>query len=325
LSVKVLITSLSFGKVVKEPVRFLEAKGYKLLWNEVGRPLTDAELSERVRGVDALIVGSDKVGEKTFSFADKLKIVARYGVGIDNVDVKKATQKKIIVTNTPAANFDAVADLTFGLILASARFIPQADREVKEGGWRRFYGYSVWGKTLGIVGMGNIGLAVAKRARGFNMEILYADIRENPEAEKIGARKVELDFLLKNSDFVSLHLPLTSKTRNFIGEKELSSMKPTSFLINTARGGIVDEKALYRYLKEKKIAGAALDTYSEEPPPRNCPILSLDNVITTPHIGAYTYEALYNMGMMAAESVVEAIEGRRPKYIINPEVYDSSF
>jgi len=320
LSIKILVTSLSFGKIVKEPVRLLESKGYELLWTELGRPLTDKELSERVKGVDGLIIGSDKVGKYTLSSADKLKVIARYGVGIDNVDLEEATDKGVVVTNTPGANLDAVADLTFGLILSLARSIPQADKNVKEGGWKRFFGYSVWGKTLGIIGMGNIGLAVVKRGIGFNMDVLYFDIRRNNQADEAGAKKVELDFLLRNSDFITLHLPSTPHTRNFIGERELSKMKKSSFLINTARGGIVDEVALYRWLKDKKIAGAALDVYSKEPP-SNLPLLSLDNIITTPHIGAYTYEALYNMGMMAAKSVVDVIEGRYPEYLVNPEVY----
>jgi len=320
LDINVLITSTSFGKVVKEPVEILKSKGYRLIWNKSGRPLKEDELVEKVHDVDAWIAGVDEITAKVISAANNLKIICRYGVGVDNVDLREATKRGIIVTNTPDANSDAVADLTIGLILAVARWIPQADKAVKEGKWDRFFGYSVYDKTLGIIGMGKIGIKVMQRAQGFKMKIIYSDPRKNYEAEKMGARKVDLDELLREADFISIHTPLTSKTKYLIGESELSKMRSTSFLINTARGKLVDEIALYRYLKEKKIAGAAVDVYSKEPPGES-PLLSLDNVVTTPHIGGYTYEALYNMGMMVVKSLIDTLEGKKPDYMVNPEAY----
>lgn len=322
MGIKVLITSTSFGKVIKEPVELLKSKGYKLIRNNLGRPLREDELVEKVCDIDAWIAGVDEITAKVICAADKLKVICRYGVGVDNVDLKEATRKGIVVTNTPEANSDAVADFTLGLILAVARWIPQADRSVKEGKWDRFFGRSIFGKTLGIIGMGKIGIRVTERARGFKMRVIYSDPRRSLEAEKMGARKVDLDELLKEADFISLHTPLTSKTKYLIGEDELSKMKPTSYLINTARGKLIDEVALYRYLKERKIAGAALDVYSQEPPGEN-PLFSLNNVVTTPHIGGYTYEALYNMGMMVAQSLIDVLEGKRPLYTVNPEVYEN--
>jgi len=321
LPARVLITSTSFGKAAKEPLEFLKSKGYRIIWSKQDRPLGEEEAKEKVSGVDAWIAGVDRIGQRVLSCADRLKVIARFGVGTDTIDIEEATRRGIVVTNTPGANYDAVADFTFGLILSIARFISQADRNVKEGGWGRFFGYPVWGRTLGIIGMGKIGMAVAKRASGFNMRVIYSDIRVNPEAEKIGIKKVDLDFLLREADFVSLHVPLTPQTRNLIGKDELTKMKSTSFLINTARGGVVDEDALYSFLKDKRILGAALDVYREEPP-RESPLLSLDNVITTPHIASYTYEALNNMGMIAAQCVIDVIEGRRPRYVVNEKVYN---
>lgn len=320
MGVNVLITSTSFGKVIKEPVEILKSKGYKLIWNKSGRPLKEDELIQKVHDIDAWIAGVDEITAKVICAANNLKVICRYGVGIDNVDLKEATKRGIVVTNTPDANSDAVADLAIGLILAVARWIPQADKTVKEGKWERFFGYSVYGKTLGIIGMGKIGIRVMQRAQGFKMKIIYSDLKRNYEAEKMGAIKVDLDELLREADFVTLHTPLTPGSKYLIGENELSRMRPTSFLINTARGKLIDEVALYRYLKEKKIAGAAVDVYSQEPPCES-PLLSLDNVVTTPHIGGYTYEALYNMGMMVVKSLTDVLNGKRASYTVNPEVY----
>ena len=175
MSIKVLITSTSFGKMVKEPVELLNNQSYEIIWNKLGRPLKEKEVMERVKGIDAYIAGLDDITARAIEAADKLKVISKYGAGVDNIDIKAATKKKIVVTNTPDANTEAVADLTFGLILAVARHIPQADKSTKRGEWRKFFGRGVSGKTLGIVGMGRIGKAVTRRARGFTMKVIYRD------------------------------------------------------------------------------------------------------------------------------------------------------
>jgi len=324
MSVKVLVTSTSFGKVVKEPVELLNNQGYEIIWNKLGRPLKEKEVMERVKGVDAYIAGLDDITARAIEVADKLKVISKYGAGVDNIDIEMATRKKIVVTNTPGAGTEAVADLAFGLILAVARHIPQADKSTKQGKWRKFFGRAVNGKTLGIVGMGRIGKAVTRRARGFGMKVIYWDCRREVDVEREAeAEYVDLKVLLQRSDFVSLHLALTSETKNIIGEDEIKLMKPTAFLINTARGPIVDEDALYECLRDKIIAGAAVDAYSNQPP-KDSPLLSLDNIIiTTPHMGAYTYESIMNMGITSVKNVIDVLNKRRPKYVVNPDVYKS--
>jgi len=323
MAMKVLITSTSFGKVVKEPVELLKKKGYQIIWNERGRPLKEDEVREGIKGIDAYIAGLDEITAKAIEAADKLKVISKYGAGVDNIDIETATRRKIVVTNTPGTNTETVADLTFGLILAIARKIPQADTSTKKGEWKKFFGSAVYGKTLGIVGMGEIGKAVARRAKGFNMRIIYWSRRRKLDIEEeTGAKYTDLKSVLREADFVSLHLALTSETKNIIGESEIKLMKPTTFLINTARGPLINEDALYRCLRDRVIAGAAVDSYSDEPPQRS-PLLSLDNIITTSHMGGYTYEALKDMGMTSVENVIDALEGRKPRYVVNPEVYQS--
>jgi len=323
MSVKVLVTSTSFGKVIKEPVELLNNQGYEIIWNRLGRPLKEKEVMERVKGVDAYIAGLDEITARAIEAADKLKVISKYGAGVDNIDIEVATRKKIVVTNTPGTNTGAVADLTFGLILAIARKIPQANGSTKKREWKKFFGSAVYGKTLGIVGMGEIGKAVAKRAKGFNMRIIYWSRRRKLDIEeKTGAKYTDLKSLLQEADFVSLHLALTSDTKNIIGKDEVRLMKPTAFLINTARGPIVNEDALYECLRDKIIAGAAVDAYSNQPP-KDSPLLSLDNIITTPHMGAYTYESIMNMGMTSVKNVIDVLNKRRPEYVVNPKVYES--
>lgn len=323
MSLKVLVTSTSFGKMVKEPVELLNNQSYEIIWNKLGRPLKEKEVMEKIKGIDAYIAGLDDITARVIEAADKLKVISRYGAGVDNIDIEAATKKKIVVTNTPEANTEAVADLTFGMILAIARYIPQADKSTKRGEWRKFFGREVSGKTLGIMGMGRIGKAVTRRAKGFRMKVIYGDCRREINIEKEAqAEYVDLKTLLQKSDFVSLHLTLTKETRGLIGEEELKLMKPTAFLINTARGSIVDEDALYECLGDKVIAGAAVDVYSNQPP-KDSSLLSLDNIITTPHMGAYTYESIMNMGMMSVKNVIDVLNKRRPKHVVNPEVYES--
>jgi len=319
LKYKVLITAKSFAKMSRKPIEILESNGCEIIWNPYGRLLDDITLSKLIPECDALIVGDDEVGKETLNKANKLKVIAKHGVGIDNIDVKLALEKGIIVTRALGSVTESVADFTFALILALARKLLDAAFSTKQGLWEpvKYIGVEIYNKTLGIIGLGAIGKAVARRAKGFNMKILYYDIIRDYDYEKtFGVNFVEMNELLMESDIVSIHVPLTEATTHLIGEKELKKMKKTAFLISTSRGKVIDENALYKALKEKWIAGAALDVYSKEPPGPDFPLLKLDNVLPTPHIAGYTVEGNIAMGTITAEEVVRVLKGERAKYAV---------
>jgi len=295
--------------------------------NKKGEPLSKKELMEKIKRKHALCCGAeDIIDAEVMDAAPNLKIIARFGAGYDNIDVKEATKRKIYVTCTPGAPTESVADMTWCLILALGRRLLEADRFVRKGLFTKTSPPSlktrdVSGKTLGIIGAGKIGTAVGKRAIGFNMKIIYADVAENRELEKIGAKKVSLEYLLVNSDFVSLHVPLNDSTYHLIGEKEFSLMKNTAYLINTSRGKVVDEKALVRALKTGKIKGAALDVYEREPEVGK-ELVEMENVILTPHTASNTEETWGKMAEMVAEDCILAFKGEKPKHLVNPEVLE---
>jgi D-3-phosphoglycerate dehydrogenase len=319
---KVYITSRSFGQFSAEALNLIKSVA-EIERNPYGRTMTEEELLKAVEEVDGLVVGNDKINKKIIEHAKKLKIIARHGVGVDNVDLKAATDNNIVVTYTPHVNADAVADFTMGLILSSARNIPQAHISIRQGRWEatKFIGVDVYGKTLGIIGLGEIGYRVAKRAKGFDMRILYWNRRRKISIEKeLSVKYVDLETLLKESDFITIHLALTDETRGMIGKKEFDLMKKTAYLVNTARGPIVDAKALYEALKDGKIAGAAVDVYDKEPPDANLPLFSIDKVIATPHIAAYTVETMLKMDMMNAEDIMRFFKGEKPQNVANAEV-----
>lgn len=269
--------------------------------------LSEEELCKEIEDYEVLIVRSaTRVTRRVVEAGKKLKIVARAGVGIDNIDVKAAEERGIKVVYAPEASKTAVAELVIGLMLCWARKIPQAYKELKEGRWERekFMGTELKGKTLGVVGVGRIGGEVALKALALGMRVLGYDLVRREEMEKAGVEYVDLPTLLREADFVSVHVPLTTQTEKMIGEKELSLMKPTAVLINTSRGKIVDEKALVKALKEKKIAGACLDVFEEEPT-RNFELLSLEQVIPTPHLGASTIESQRNIALILSQKLRE--------------------
>jgi D-3-phosphoglycerate dehydrogenase len=314
---KILITPRSFASSSDKAIKMLTARGYEIQRNNTDRPYQKEEMLNLIRGIDGMIIGIDELSAEIIERADKLKIISKYGTGLDNIDLPMATKKKIIVTNTPQANVDAVADLVFGLILSLARRIPEADRKTKNGKWEKIIGKSVWKKTLGVIGIGKIGKQVVKRARGFQMNILGFDlIKDKKFASRYSIKYVSLEKLLQKSDYITIHIPLNNATRGMISYKELGKIKKEAFLINTSRGGIVDEQALYQALRNNQLKGAALDVYSNEPPVES-PLKELDNVIMTPHIGAYTEEAIENMGMQAAQNLIDVLEGRKPKNRVN--------
>ena len=285
------------------------------------RCLTEADLLEALPEIDALICSPVPVTTRVLEANPRLKVIVRTGVGYDTVDLQAANARHIPVCITPGANRLSVAELTLGLMLSIARNFNQQMNAVQQGEWKPIMGSELAGKTLGLVGFGQIGKAVAQRARAFEMKLLAAD--PYPDLEFASAYDVTLttqEELLAESDFVSLHLFLNAENRHLINAERLALMKPTAYLINTARGGIVDSEALFNALQSKKIAGAALDVIDPEPP-GNSPLLGLSNVLFTPHTGAATNEYRERSAQMAAESVVAALRGERPANLVNPEIY----
>lgn len=318
-SPRVVVTALSFGLSSPEPREMLESRGIEVIANPSGRPCTEKEIIELVdENVAGLIVGIDPVTRKVMEKARGLRVVAKHGVGTDNIDVRAATELRVYVTITPGANTEAVADHAFALMLAAARHIVFADREVRRGEWPRLMGTEIAGKTLGIVGLGRVGKAVARRARGFNMRVLACDVLIDEKFCRMNqVSAVGLDELLRESDIVTLHVPLTPETRHMVDRSALSRMKKGSILVNTARGELVDLDALYEALVAGHVAAAGIDVYPAEPPDVSHPVLTLENVVFTPHLGAYTREANYLMGVMAARAIIDVLEGRRPEYAVN--------
>ncbi|MFA6320439.1 MAG: phosphoglycerate dehydrogenase [Candidatus Omnitrophota bacterium] len=323
MSFKVLISdSLS-----KEAVEILEKeKEFKV---EVNTKLTPDELKKVIKDYDALLVRSaTKVTKDVIAVADKLKIIGRAGVGLDNVDVEAASKKGIIVVNTPAGNTISTAEHTFSMLLALSRSIPQADFSVKKGEWERkkFMGVEVYGKTLGIVGLGRIGTEVAKRALSFGMKVLaYDPFLSADRAKELGIELVDLKTIYKNADYITVHTPLTDETRHMISDKEFAIMKKNVRLVNCARGGIIDEEALVKAIEAGKVAGAAFDVFEQEPP-KSSKLCKLDKVVLTPHLGASTEEAQMNVAIDVANTVRDMLLGRGVKNAVNvpcvdPEMY----
>jgi phosphoglycerate dehydrogenase-like enzyme len=318
---RVLISAPEFGRVGDSALRALRDAGCEIASNP-GRTLTEEALLPLVGDADAMIAGVEPVTARVMAAAPRLKVIARRGVGYDTVDLAAATARGIPVAITAGVLNDAVADHTMALLLAVARRIPELDRLVKSGGWDRIQAVDVAGKTLGLIGLGAIGRAVARRAAGFGMRILAHDAAPDPAAAAaVGATLCGLDRLLAESDFVSLHVPLGPATRGLINETTLRRMKPTAFLINTSRGPVVDEAALLQALREGRLAGAGLDVFVHEPI-RDRTLAELPNVVATPHVASHTTETLTRMEHSCVESVLAALRGRRPAHVVNPEVYD---
>ncbi len=311
----------------KEAIDILEKeKEFKV---DVNTKFTPEELKKAIKDYDALVVRSGtKVTKDVLSFADKLKIIGRAGVGLDNVDVDAASKKGIIVVNTPGGNTISTAEHTFSMILALSRNIPQADFSTKKGEWERkkFMGVELYGKTLGIIGLGRIGTEVAKRALSFEMKVLAYDPYLSAEKTKeLGIEPVGLKTLLKESDYITVHTPLTDDTKHIISEKEFAIMKKAVRVINCARGGIIDEEALVKAIEAGHVAGAALDVYENEPP-KNPRLLKLDKIVLTPHLGASTEEAQVNVAIDIANTVRDYLLGRGVRNAVNvpcvePEIY----
>jgi lactate dehydrogenase-like 2-hydroxyacid dehydrogenase len=282
---------------------------------------------ERVRGVDGLLcLLTDRVDAELLDAAGpQLKVVSNHAVGFDNIVVADATARGIPVGNTPGILTDATADLTIALLLAAARRLPESERYLRDGKWKTWepstlLGLDLAGKTLGLVGFGRIGRAVAKRAVGFDLRVIYYDPTAEPEFNAIRANS--LDDLLRQSDFVSIHTPLNESTRHMVSLDFLSKMKPSALLVNTSRGPVVDQNALYQALKSKQIFAAALDVTDPEPLPLDSPLLTLENCLIVPHIGSASEKTRDDMSRLAALNLIAGVKSERLPHCINPEVYD---
>ena len=300
------------------------------VWQPEVPPSRD-EIVEKAKDCAGLVtLLTDPIDSVLIQSLPDLKAIAQYAVGFDNIDVKFATSRGIVVTNTPGVLTETTADLTWALIMATARGIPQADRYIREGKWNvgwgpmMLLGNDVYGATLGVIGMGRIGSAVAHRAKGFSMKILYTDALENETTRSVeretGATRTDLETLLKEADIVTIHVPLNPETRGMIDEKELAIMKPGAVLVNTSRGAVINEFALADALRSGHLRGAGLDVFNEEPLPADSSLLEPQNVVLTPHIASASFATRARMATMCAENLTAALGRERPPNIVNPEV-----
>jgi len=314
---KILVTPTTFTPDSDTPaLKKLRAFSDSLVFNPTGKPLPEDALIPLIDGCDGCVAGLDHYTAKVIESAKSLKVISRYGVGIDQVDLVAAKANNVVVCNTPGANSQAVADLTFGLLLCLARKIPTLDRQTREGEWPRSYGIELYGKTIGILGLGAVGKAVAKRATGFSMRILAYDPVINLEyARANGVISTDFDTVIREADFLCLHMPLTDETRREISLEAMKAMKKGAIIVNTARGGLIDEDAAYELLASGHLGGIGLDVFDEEPP-KITPLFSLPNVVLTPHTAAHTAEAIANMADMAVQNLIDVLSGKNCPYIV---------
>lgn len=318
-----LVSSRSFGQVVSVGEELLVGGGFDVRRvPDSERPLDAPKLARIVAREDptALIAGAEPISREVLEASASLRLVQKHGVGVDNIDLAAATRIGIVVTNAPGTNTEAVADLAIGLMLSLLRQIGPASQSTRVGKWERYMGRELGGLTVGVVGTGRIGRAVIRRLGGFGCPVLAYDVVQDWSLVAThGVRYVDLEELLEKSDIVTLHIPLMPETRGLIGTEELARMKRSSYLVNIARGELVDEFALAEHLASQRIAGAGIDVFATEPPQKS-PLLAIPSVLATPHIGAYTLEAMEAMDRVCAETVVGLFSGARSSCVVNPEV-----
>ena len=313
-------------RLIGDGVSRLRAELDVEVWPDKDPPPHDVLRAEAARSEGILVNISDRVDAQLLQTSPNLRIVSQLAVGYDTIDVAAATERGVLVTNTPGVLTDATADLAFALLLAQTRRVPEAERSVRDGEWGEWAPWTLLGrdpsgKTLGIVGMGGIGTAMARRGKGFGMRILYTSRQRKPDVEaELDAEWRDLPTLLAESDFVSLHVALTEDTHHLIGAAEFALMKPEAVLVNTARGGVVDQEALVRALREGTIGGAALDVFASEPIPPDDPLLGFSNVVVSPHLGSATVETRTRMCDLAVDNLLTFFRGERPTACVNPEV-----
>jgi len=300
---KILVTSTSFSKIDQEPIDLLKKNNFQIIWEK--GPLDDENLANIIEDCDAIIVGNDFVGEKTLNQQKNLKVIVKHGVGIDNINIELAKKKGIKIINAPHTNAIAVAEHVFACLLSLIRKVCESRISLLQGKWEgsKFIGTELYGKTLGIIGMGFIGQHVALIGSGFGMSIYYYDVIKNEK--NIKAKFLSLDKLLEKSDVLTIHVPLIKSTTNLIGTKEINRMKSSAYLVNMARGGIVNEEALYNALKENKIRGALLDVFMNQPVKKNWEMLKLKNVLCTPHNAGYTVESIKRTSLSVTLELID--------------------
>ncbi len=321
---RVLITPTQLHELQGPYINLLNDAGLEIVtppapWDH---QLSEAELMVALKNVAATVAGSEPYTERVLQAHPQLKVIARVGVGYDAVDVPAATAHGVAVAISPGANHDTVAEHAFSLLLALTKHVTLADREMREGKWIRRITIPLRGQTLGIVGLGRIGKAMAQRGIAFGMKVIAHDVQPNDSfCQTHGIAVVELNDLFRRADVISLHAPMFSATLNMLYDSTLALMYPTAYLLNTARGGLIDEAALFEALKNNKIAGAGLDVFAEEPPSQNHPFFALPNVVMTPHTAGTDSKSLLDMAALAAKAIVELAQGRWPaEQMINQEV-----
>ena len=316
---KVLITAASV-KGYAPALQMMRDAGCELVLETTPQPCTEDWQIEKVRDIAALVFAMEPVSARVLEAAPQLRVIARPGVGYDTVDMAAATRRKVAVTVAAGTNDQSVADHAFGLLLMAARGLVTAVNSVQAHGWERPTGVDVWRKTLAVIGYGRIGQAIARRARGFDMRVLVVTPRPGPQAE--GIEYVSLDDALAQADFVSLSAPLTPATENLINATTLAKMKPGAILVNTGRGGLIDEAALAEAVRSGHLAAAAVDVLRQQGANSPSPLIGVPGILVTPHMGTLTRETLQRVGLSVATSVIAALRGERPAHVVNPEVYD---
>jgi len=319
----ILVSSRSFGKISHIGEEALKKGGFDIVRiSAIERPITEEKMIRIITGENPQVVicGAEPLTADVMKSCPDLEMIMKHGVGIDNIDIEAATKQKIVVANAPGTNTESVADLTIALMLALLRGVVSATNSTKSGGWERFIGQELGTMTVGIIGTGRIGISVIQRLRGFDSNILAYDVIQNESLIQTSKfQYCALEDLLRESDIVTLHAPLTPETSNLIGERELLLMKETAYILNLARGELIDENALYDSLINRRIAGAAVDVFAVEPP-QSSPLLKLENLIATPHIAAYTQEAMDQMDLVCYETIVSTLRGEVLPNVLNPEV-----
>lgn len=315
---KVLVTATNYSKYCLPARKMLEQNGFEVTENPHDRPYTTEELKTKVPDIVAAIVGPDRWNEDIFRVAPNLKIITRFGVGTDNIDLEAATRHGIAVTNAKGQNAAAVAEQAIGLMLCLLREIPLLDKKIRTGEWTRTVGRNLGGKTIGLLGFGMIAQKVAEKLAGFSVKIIAFDQYPNRvAADRLGVTFAGLDEVLAQSDLVSLHLPATEETIGIMNHGNFEKMKPGSFFVNTARGALVNDKDLYEALKSGRLAGAGLDVYNTEPTAPDNPLFTLDNVVCTPHTSGDTLDTYHDVSMSTAQAVIDYFNGKKPLNLLN--------
>lgn len=315
---KVLVTATNYSTYCAAAKALLEENGVEVIENPYGRPMTREELLAAVGDIDGVVVGVDTWNEEIFSHAPKLKAMARFGVGVDNIDLAAAKTHGIQVTNAKGMNSNPVAELTVGLILSTLRNVPAFNASIREGKWDRFMGRDLAGMTVGLLGFGDIAQRVAKKLSGFDVSICAYDLYPNLEkAKELNVEMVSMEEVLRRADVVCMHLPSLPSTHHIMDARTFGMMKDGSYFINTARGALVDETALAQALRSGKLTAAAIDVFDQEPVRRDNPLFALPNLFATPHTAAETYDTYHNVGLATARQLLDVFAGKKPNNLLN--------